>query len=273
MKKLSDRQTAGQILEKAKSFGADLAGIATLSQLKTAPSFVLAPELADAGQGIGTRKGQMEVAPGMVKWPETAKSIVVMAVSHPEDEEELDWWYGRKSPSGNKKLMDAAKALCQWVETELAISPVHLPYHVEHGGIYLKDAAVMAGIGCIGKNNMVVTPQFGPRVRLRAVTLDRELPPTGPVEFDPCLGCPMLCRQACPQNAFKTNIFKTNDLQLDFWPGRTGHYSRPVCNVQMEKDNEQATEEQVTGFDSPVKIVKYCRRCEFACPVGKPEKK
>ncbi|MCG8615512.1 MAG: epoxyqueuosine reductase [Desulfobacterales bacterium] len=271
MQQSSPEQVTERILKTAKKFGADLVGITSVAQLTTAPSFLLAPKMADAGKGIGSREGKMELAPGEVNWPERAKSVVVIAVSHPEDRPELDWWYGRKSPSGNKQLMDTAKQLCEWLETDMDIRTVHLPYHVEHGGIYLKDSAVMAGIGCIGKNNMVVTPEFGPRVRLRALTLDRELPATGPIDFNPCEKCAMYCRKACPQTAFKKHQFRDNPLALDFWPGRTGHYSRPTCNVQMEKDNDQARETRVDGFESPVKIVKYCRVCEFACPVGKPE--
>ena len=271
MKPASPDKIADQILLKAIDFGADLSGIAAVESLRTAPSFVLAPKMTDAGKGVGTRQGIMEVAPGGVNWPDSAKSLVVLAVSHPEDRLEMDWWYGRKSPSGNKILMDAAKKLCAWIETELGIHTVHLPYHVEHGGIYLKDAAVMAGLGCVGKNNLMLTPEFGPRIRLRAITLDRELPPTGPTDFDPCHKCPMPCRRACPQKAFKTNTFKDHPLEIDFFPGRTGHYTRPTCNIQMEMDNDVAKETRADGFESPVKIVKYCRKCELACPVGKPE--
>jgi len=50
----------------------------------------------------------------------------------------------------------------------------------------LKDAAVLAGLGCIGKNNLLLTPEYGSRVRLRAFTIDLVLPSTGPLPFDPC---------------------------------------------------------------------------------------
>lgn len=269
MNRTQPKDIADAILQQAKSFGADLAGITYVKALAYAPSFVLAPDMADAGEGIGTRKGEMELAPGQVKWPDSARSVVVIAVSHPETKPELDWWYGRKSPSGNRILMDAAKQLCDWVKDTYDIEPVHLPYHIEHGGTFLKDSAVMAGLGCVGKNNLLVTPEFGPRVRLRAITLDRDLPVTGPVDFDPCKKCDMPCRRACPQGAFKTNTFKDNPLDLSYWPGRTGHYARPTCNIQMTSDNDQAEEIMTDQSDQPVKLIKYCRACELACPVGK----
>lgn len=64
-----------------------------------------------------------------------------------------------------------------------------------------------------------------------------------------------------------------SDLGLDpgeVLPGRDGRFSRPLCNIQMEVDEDEAREEDVEGFDRPVEIIKYCRRCELACPVGKP---
>jgi epoxyqueuosine reductase len=38
----------------------------------------------------------------------------------------------------------------------------------------------------------------------------------------------------------------------------------------MESDNEAAHAQLVDGFKQPIKIIKYCRQCELACPVGKP---
>lgn len=270
---LSNNQMADQIIEKALKSGADLCGLADVQDLKSAPSFVLAPQMPEIASGVGTRQGKMELAPGQVSWPENAKSVLVLAISHPADKPELDWWYGEKSPSGNRLLMDAAKKLTEWIPDKFNINTVHLPYHIEHGGIYLKDAAVMAGIGCIGKNNLLLTPQFGPRVRLRALTLDTQLPSSGPSDFDPCSDCPGYCRRACPQKAFKKNIFSKTDYELDHLPGRNGDYSRPTCNVQMEKNIAKALPEKIDGFNEPVKTIKYCRRCELACPVGRSKQK
>lgn len=128
-----------------------------------------------------------------------------------------------------------------------------LPYHIEKGGIFLKDAAVLGGLGTIGVNNLLITPEFGPRVRLRALLLDLELVPTGPIEFSPCQSCNMPCRQACPQNAFSE-----------------GFYRRTLCMKQMEKDetNKIILGENVNKDQSTV-YIRYCRACELACPVGK----
>ncbi|MDT8377645.1 MAG: epoxyqueuosine reductase [Desulfotignum sp.] len=265
-------KVSSAILQKAKDLGASLVGIARVEDLISAPSFTFAPKMPHAGEGIGTRKSESGLKPGEVAWPDNARSMVVIAVLHPEDEPEMDWWFGRKDPPGNRVLANICRELCPWIEERFGIQTVHLPYHVEKGGTYLKDAAVMAGLGCIGKNNILVTPEYGPRVRLRAVTVDADLFATGPRQFDPCRDCMEFCRRVCPQKAFDKRQYTVEAYGQPILPGRDGHYSRPICNVQMEQDNDMATEQPVKGVDNPVKIIKYCRRCELACPVGKPFK-
>ena len=101
------------ILKKAKQFGVHLAGFASVEDLKAAPSFIFAPQLPVLDKVVGTLEGKMELNPGEVKWPKEAKSILAIAVEHPEDKPELDWWYGQISPLRNKLLINAVKALCE----------------------------------------------------------------------------------------------------------------------------------------------------------------
>ncbi len=195
--------------------------------------------------------------------------MLVIAVEHPGDKPEMDWWFGSSDPPGNRVLASVIKKLCTWISATYDIGTFHLPYHVEKGGTYLKDAAVLAGLGCVGKNNILVTPEFGPRVRLRALTLDVSLPSTGPSAFDPCTGCDAPCRRACPRKTFKDELYISPVYGQEIVPGRDGTYSRSSCNVQMDKDIANARKKDVAGFDDPVKVIKYCRNCELSCPVGR----
>lgn len=126
----------------------------------------------------------------------------------------------------------------------------------------------MAGLGCIGKNNILVTPEYGPRVRLRAILLDLQIAATGPIDFDPCGACDEPCRKACPEKAFENIVFSAAELGLEHLPARTGCYVRSTCNLQMLKNNEDAVEDIDPESGGLEKIIKYCRRCELACPVG-----
>lgn len=263
-------ETAGdEITTKALELGASLAGIAAVPTLKKAPSFTVTPLMGPYG-GVGANKEKKKnLKEGEVDWPANARSVIVVAYSHPQEHPELDYWYGSIDPLGNKELVRIVNELAKWLSSEKGVSAVHLPYHIERGGIYLKDAAVYAGMGCIGKNNMLVTPQFGPRVRLRGLTVDLDLPSSGMIEYDPCSICPQPCTDSCPQAAFLDNTYSEAELGRSELPGRDGSYSRVICNRQMESDEEMAVEQKVQGLDGKVRVVKYCRLCEFACPVGK----
>lgn len=250
---------ARNILEKALVLGASLSGLASVERLKTAPSFTMGPQMPEVGDGIGTRAATMKgLSQGEAYWPEDAKTVLVIALSHPRNKPDMDWWFGPKMPPGNRSLVNIFNQLGPWIKEHYGIGSVHLPYHVEKGGTYLKDAAVMAGLGCVGKNNLLVTPKFGPRVRLRAMLLDSTLTPTGISGFDPCKKCTEFCRKACPQSAFDTARLSAENFGQTALPGRDGHFSRCICNIQMQK-NEKGQPE----------VIKYCRECEFACPVGK----
>ncbi|MBU2628273.1 MAG: epoxyqueuosine reductase [Proteobacteria bacterium] len=257
------------ILRKAKKLGAPLAGFANVKDLKIAPSFTFAPQMPVTGKEINIRESEMALDPGEVHWPEHAKSVLVVAVEHPKEKPEMDWWFGLISPPGNKILIKIVKGLCEWIPEIFNIEVFHFPYHIEHGGIYLKDAAVMAGLGCIGRNNLLVTPDFGPRIRLRAMALNVPMPSTGPTAFDPCGMCGDLCRKTCPQKAFDKKLYSSEVYDQTILPARDGVYARSTCNRQMQKNIDSARNETAEGLEKPVKIIKYCRNCEMSCPVGK----
>jgi epoxyqueuosine reductase len=205
-----------------------------------------------------------------IKWPVGAKSALVIALSHPQDEPELDWW-GLSGSPGKRTLMSIKGELSRWVEEELGIRTHLLNYSVVECGAYLKDAAVLAGLGCIGRNNLLVTPEFGPRVRLDGLLLEEELAATGPIDFDPCDSCDEPCRKACPQDSYGEIALSSTETGIAALPGRDGRFSKGRCTIQMNKD---VADGKATFGELGVEVlqgagfVKYCRRCEFACPVG-----
>ncbi len=262
-----------KIVEKAKEFGADLAGIAKVADLKKSPSHLISERMPEF-DNIAAKKVEGRKQ-GVVDWPENARSAVVIAIEHPEDKPELDWWIlGGKAKAGNtpgnRILMKIVNRLSTWLEEEYQITSMKLPYHIEHGGVYMKDTAVLAGFGCVGKNNILITPQFGPRQRLRVMLLDVDLQATGPSGFDPCADCDMPCRRSCPQSAFvKKPIYTEDEYGIADLPGRTGVYSRPLCSEQMDEDTANYKMVNVEGESEKSKQTKFCRECELSCPVGR----
>lgn len=60
----------------------------------------------------------------------------------------------------------------------------------------MRDAAVSAGLGCVGKNSLLIIPQYGPNVYLSMIITDAPLEPEDPCGEDPCVDC-NLCLEAC----------------------------------------------------------------------------
>jgi len=268
MTDLQKKEMSAAIIDKALDLGASLAGIANVKELKNAPSYVFAPKLPQ-GDSVANRESDIGLKPGEVDWPEGGKSALIVAVEHPEDKPELDWWENRKATPGNTIMVEIIDQMCRWVEENYRGKACHIVYHIEKGGIYLKDAAVFAGLGIIGKNNLLITPEFGPRVRLRAMIITADLPSTGTIAFDPCKDCDISCRKVCHPDAMGNIIFTEEQYGQEILPGIDGSYDRDKCNIQMEADLENATPVAVEGEDEPTIHVKYCRACEVACPVGK----
>ncbi len=224
---------SGSIIQKALSLGASLAGIISVDSIRNSPSH---------------QKSQN------VRWPSQAKSVVVLALKHDTTEPSLDWWDGNHGTAGNRILISITRQLKRWLKKQHGIVANDVPYYIHKGGIFLKDSAICAGLGAMGKNNLVITPDYGPRIRLRALFVNIELEPTTICieNFQPCTNCEAPCITACPQQAFES-----------------GSYDRILCQKQLEKDETESTISKDTGtmYYADV-MIRYCRACELACTAG-----
>ena len=233
-----------RIMDKAKAEGASLVGIARIADLKNAPSYAT----YDENPFYPEYKG--------VEWKPEYKSVLVWGLAHPAAEPVLDWWSlkVRGFTPGNCELAAQSKRLRVWMNEEQGTGALSLPYQIEYGGAFLKDAAVLAGLGVFGRDNLLITPEYGPRVRLRGIFLEADLEPTPRLEgFDPCAMCSKPCQRVCPRTAF-----------------RSGKYERTLCKQeqdQLDVDFE-VLDGSIMGLDEPSNVTKYCRACELACPVG-----
>jgi len=219
---MTDEEILEETLNMALELGASMAGSVPAERLRDCPS-----EQAAGPQGFRTFSG----------------TIIVLGLYHDPDKPELDWWEEGRGTPGDRTLRRITGELSLWLIAEHGIAARDLPYQVYDGGIYLKDAAIMAGLGTIGRNNLVINPEYGPRVRFRAMWVDID---TGPVvrqaRESPCDTCDHPCETQCPQNALEG-----------------GTYSRDRCMARMDADKAAP----VAGKKGPVD---HCRICELACP-------
>ncbi|UCH42164.1 MAG: epoxyqueuosine reductase [Dehalococcoidales bacterium] len=67
-----------------------------------------------------------------------------------------------------------------------------------------KHAAQIAGLGVFGWNSLLLTPEYGARVRLSCIVTDAPFPPSTPIdEYNPCPECGGACIKVCPVSAIK----------------------------------------------------------------------
>ncbi|MBW2140304.1 MAG: hypothetical protein JRG97_04425 [Deltaproteobacteria bacterium] len=221
-----------KLITNAKSAGASLAGVTSVASLRNSPYYKSHEKF---------------------ELPEEAKSILVLALVHEASDPKLDWWSDQKGGTpGNLRLINTLENLRQWLNEKYDVKTRALSYHIERGGIPLKDAAVLAGLGIIGRNNLLITPEFGPHVRLKAMCLDTVLDSAEPLDFNPCGTCEMPCVKACAQEAFAP-----------------GSFTRESCRIQMSKDEASKTKSQSAIDGSLIEVVKYCRACELSCTAAK----
>jgi len=185
-------------------------------------------------------------------WPMMTQTVLVLGLKHPEDNPQLDYWDRGDTP-GNRRLREISWSLEQWLKERYSLSAIPLAYLLEKGGLFLKDAAVLSGIGVIGRNNLLLHPEWGPRIRLRAMLMEGDFHGTDALTgFDPCKTCEVFCQRTCPVKAFPD-----------------GKFSGTKCSEQMaadEKNNVPAVDAGKNGHRNV--LIKYCRVCEQSCPVG-----
>lgn len=63
-----------------------------------------------------------------------------------------------------------------------------------------KMAATSAGLGWVGKNGLLISPDYGPRLSLATVLTDAPMEAAAPIEFSLCGEC-TLCVDFCPSEA------------------------------------------------------------------------
>jgi len=115
----------------------------------------------------------------------------------------------------------------------------------------LVRAGVLAGLGSAGKNEMLVTERFGPRVRLIAVATDAELDVDEPFEKELCRECD-LCIKACPTGAFTPD-----------------GYDRKRCIAEFSPSEERAEKQRRTLKHLTHFVRIQCIDCMVSCPIGR----
>lgn len=266
---------AADIKEKARALGADLVGIADGKLMDENPPDPADPRRPsdisdyDADRVIVLAKRYLSGSARMTRWDERHKYY--------NDELTIT------------ALEEIALELVLWLEDRgypaLIVPPTHVdPWRYrddpeEHLKplLSLNHAAVEAGLGTLGLNLQLLTPEFGPRVMLTAVLSSVPVACDARLTEGLCLGpsCGR-CLSACPGDVVGHwgRDWRTCDRYRS--PHGFAQLAEFLGSVIDEEDpakQKQAlrSEQSFNLWQSILRgsgVVTGCRRCQDVCPVG-----
>ncbi len=270
-----EQLTAAEIKAEARTLGADLVGIADSAEINKNPPDPADPRVPanisdyDADRVIVIGKRLSAGVTRIPRWNERHKYY--------NDELTLT------------ALEEIALSLVLWLEKKgypaLIVPPTHVDPWRYNGDpkehmkplLSLDHAAVEAGLGTLGLNRMLLTPEFGPRVMLTAVLSSVPVEADRRMEQALCLGpsCGR-CLAACPGDVIKE--WDRDWAACDRYRSPHGFAQLSEFFVRMIDEPDGAKQKQMLRSEDTFNIwqsilrgsgvITGCRRCQDVCPVG-----
>jgi epoxyqueuosine reductase QueG len=266
--------TAQVVKAKARDLGADLVGIAAGETLNRHPPDPKRPQTPESVT------------------LEDSKSVIVLARKLLTGLARLKGSDDRHKQYSTELILTDLEEIClkliYFLEDHgypaITVPPMHFdpesydPNGDSRGPLSLPHAAVEAGLGTLGLNLMLLTPEFGPRVLLAGVLTSAPLEPDRPLDTPLCLGeaCGR-CLLACPGDAI---------LHWGLDKAKCAPHASPYGFTYLTRHlesvvNATTAEEQLALLKSKesfmvwqsilrgVGVYSGCTRCVDVCPVGK----
>ena len=219
-----------RLKDAARLYGADLVGIARVN-----PLWIYASD--------GENRP--------VELPEGLHTAVVIAV-------EMDYDKIKTSPSavagaatgnGYSRMAFTGNCLARYL-TDLGWRAL---YAGNDTGLSV-PLAIDAGLGEAGRNGLLITPQYGPRVRLCKVFTDAPLIPDGPIAFGvkEFCGICMKCATTCPSRSISLDDMTDSGPTVSNNPGVLKWYTNPETCLAFWRQNGTS-----------------CANCIRSCPFNK----
>ena len=115
-----------------------------------------------------------------------------------------------------------------------------------------KLVATRAGLGWIGKTDLLVSKRFGPRVRLASIIMEYPLEQTRDAITESLCGDCSLCVNACPGQAATGKIWNVDTYRNEFFnPFKCRDYCRKVSLDRIDE------------------AISLCGKCIEVCPRGR----
>ncbi len=190
-------------------------------------------------------------------YADTYRSALVFAVPYGEQLSTADYTEERFEQgiqSAKSRLEDVVGEIGEALRqhgVKYWIPPVAQENETELRALFsFKTAAARAGLGWFGKNDVIITERYGPRVRLSAILIDAQFTCGKPYTESQCPEDCTLCVDICPCRALKNRRW-TEGMERDEI-------------IDYQKCNRMRS-----AFIPKLGRKNACGRCLAACPVGR----
>ena len=215
------------------------------------------------------------------------KSLVVLAYKEPSNCESENM---QIAMGGRLDILEFARSsnyrVSRYLEREFKAKamtvpfsyPLYMSYETKGtlGDVSLRHAAVAAGLGNLGRHNLVIHPKIGSQVVFTAVMTNLELPSDPPVSERLCTDC-NICVESCPAHALDEEG-KTDDMKC---LKNTQPYGIGSAIRFWTKFAESTTEDQKKMVKDvnfwrlyqagSIGYQYFCFNCMKTCPVGESQ--
>lgn len=245
----------------AKEEGADLVGVAPADCVETTP----------------IRRGPRSILPEAQSVVVFAKRMLVGSIESPSKEvvTSQNWALYHELDRISYVLGCLFEERGYRAATVPAYNPVEMTMETKGfvGAVSLRHVAQAAGLGVMGKNNLLITPQLGPRVRLGAVVTTAHLDLDNPLSEDLCGNCGE-CIAACPVEALsesgRTHTGRCVRHIFPYGLSRLIAYLTESLHQSREGIEQSFLDPKFWNFYQSLQVGLHygCHACITACPVG-----
>ena len=148
-------------------------------------------------------------------------------------------------------VVDEIELILQKHQVKYWLPPIAQENETELRALFsFKTAAARAGIGWFGKNDVIITERYGPRVRLSAILIDEVFAYGQPITVGRCPADCTKCIDICPCKALKNQQWIVDKDRSEI--------------IDYQKCNRMRS-----AFIKKLGRKSACGLCMAACPFGK----
>lgn len=241
-----------EIKEYALSHGAELVGILTPMSIDAMPTYWIGWQVQEESKKTSD-------------YMENPKSIIVLGYHAFDDIHEAQIAHngGIEYPVYERMRLYARRVVRKLEEK--GFKCVVYPFRLSQ-----KRMAQLAGLGSMGKNSLIINPDYGPWIRLQSILTDAPLVPDKEFTRDLCGECTR-CVDACPTAALTPYVIDPEKCLIGISETELAQLIEKDLSITDYRDiPDEVFREHMPRFT--VNSVLMCTTCQRACPYGREKR-